>query len=243
MAAPGKEPEANEDAIGIFPLGDTGGLLAVADGVGGHAEGGFASRTVLEALWDATSQRGESQSLRAPILDALEATDARLRERGSGAATTLVAAEIAGGELRAYHAGDSSLLVVGGRGKIKLQTVPHSPVGYALEAGLLPEREARRHADRHLISNAVGLPDMRIEVGSPLALAARDTVVLASDGIADNLTVAEIAESARKRSLVDAAAELASRVRRRMEQPSDRWPAHPDDVSIVLFRLGPPGRA
>ena len=124
----------------------------------------------------------DATSLRAAILDGLERANQRVLELGIGAATTLAVAEIAGTTLRPYHVGDSSILVVGQRGKMKLQTMLHSPTGYAVEAGLLDEADALHHEERHLISNMVGAVDMRIEVGSAIRLALRDTVLLATDG-------------------------------------------------------------
>ncbi|MGI9590762.1 MAG: PP2C family protein-serine/threonine phosphatase, partial [Myxococcota bacterium] len=79
------------------------------------------------------------------------------------------------------------ILLIGQRGRVKLQTVDHSPVGFAVEAGLLDADAALHHEDRHIISNFVGGADLRIEMGSGLHLAERDTLCLASDGLADNL--------------------------------------------------------
>jgi serine/threonine protein phosphatase PrpC len=151
-------------------------------------------------------------------------------------------AEIAGATLRTYHVGDSAILVVGQRGKVKLQTVAHSPVGYAVESGLMGEQEAMHHDERHLISNAVGAADMRIEIGSPLRLAARDTVLLATDGLFDNLEIGEIVEGIRVKPLRVVAEGLAQRVAERMRAPSAGEPSKPDDVTFILFRLEPTPR-
>jgi serine/threonine protein phosphatase PrpC len=148
-----------------------------------------------------------------------------------------VVAEIAGNTLRPYHVGDSAMLVVGQRGKVKLQTVSHSPVGYALESGLLEEKEALHHDERHLISNMVGSADMRIEVGSPIRLALRDTVLLATDGLLDNLTLQEIADGIRTGPLAASAQNLARTCLRRMREPEADHPSKPDDVTFLLFRL------
>ncbi len=239
FAAPYKDADGNEDAIGIFPVRKAGGLLALADGVGGQPGGAEAARSVLEHLWDAALAADAARPLRSAVLDGVEAANRAVMARGQGAATTLVAAEVDGHELRAYHAGDSALLVVGGRGRIKHQTVPHSPVGYGVEAGLLDEEEAMHHALRHVISNAVGGPDMRIEIGPVVSLAARDTVVLASDGVLDNLSLPEIAEMVRKGSLMDRAQELATACAERMAGSSGRTPSKPDDLALVLYRPGP----
>jgi len=132
--------------------------------------------------------------------------------------------------------GDSMILVVGQRGKIKLQTVSHSPVGYAVESGLLDEAEAMHHEDRHLVSNMLGMTDMRIEVGSAIELAARDTLLLASDGLFDNLHVHEIVERIRKGPLAQVMQDLAAQCRGRMQAATDGQPSKPDDLTFVAFR-------
>ena len=235
-AAPHKDPDANEDGVGVFPVRSSGGLLAVADGVGGGPKGASASKAVLEALWDTTLDAPAEGSMRSAILDGLEQANRRILEARNGAATTLVCAEIAGTTLRPYHAGDSALLVVGGGGKVKVQTVPHSPVGYAVEAGMLDEEEALHHALRHVISNAVGIEDMRIEIGSTVELAPRDTVVLASDGVLDNLGVAELAALVRRGPLLEAAHEVVGLCTERMRSPQADLPSKSDDLGLVLYR-------
>jgi serine/threonine protein phosphatase PrpC len=156
-----------------------------------------------------------------------------------GAATTLAVAEIQGDRMRPYHVGDSLILLVGQRGKLKLESVSHSPVGFAVEAGVLDRREALHHEDRHLVSNILGAPDMRIEIGSERALAARDTLLLASDGLSDNLHVREIAERIRRGPVGEAAEALAATARRRMFDPREDEPSKPDDLTLLVFRRQP----
>jgi len=236
-AAPDRPAEANEDALGIFPARGGRGVLAVADGLGGHPAGASAARRALGALWDAIQAASpESPSLRGALLDGLERASQEIHALATGAATTVVAAELEGNRLRPVHVGDSALLLVGQRGRVKLQTIAHSPVGYALEAGLLDEREALRHADRHIVSNAVGMADMRIEVGAVVRLAPRDTLLLASDGLFDNLHLAEIIERVRRGPLLACAQALARTAQQRMARGLRSRPSKPDDLSFILFR-------
>ena len=109
-------------------------------------------------------------------------------------------------------------------------------MGYAVEAGLMNEAEALHHEDRHLVSNTIGAPDMRIEVGPVVRLAPRDTVLLASDGLTDNLRGAEIVEIVRKGPLREAAARLANTAQRRMNTERESRPSKPDDLTFLLFR-------
>lgn len=236
--SPDKEGAPNEDAAAILPLGPKRGVLAVADGLGGQPHGHTASAVALRSLEEALREgaSGSEESLRGAILDGVERANAAVRELGLGGATTLMVAEIVGRTLRAYHVGDSALVVTGQRGRLRLQTIPHSPVGYAVESGLLDAEEALHHDERHLISNIVGSPDMRIEVGSPLALAARDTVLLATDGLFDNLAVEEVVRTVRCGPLERAAAALAERCGERMRRPREGEPSKPDDLTFLLFR-------
>ena len=153
-----------------------------------------------------------------------------------GAATTLSVVEIQGDSARSYHVGDSMVLVVGGQGRIKLQTISHSPVGFAIEAGVLDESEAMHHENRHLVSNVLGTPNMRIDVGSAFRLAPRDTVVLASDGLSDNLHSGEIIELARKGPIEKVAALLAEAAQRRMRHTTSSLPSKPDDLTVLAYR-------
>ena len=76
------------------------------------------------------------------------------------------------------------------------------------------------HDDRHLVSNMVGSSDMRIEVGSPILLASRDTALLATDGLFDNVHPDEIVEIVRAGPLERAAAALAGLAAKRMTEPT-----------------------
>jgi serine/threonine protein phosphatase PrpC len=131
------------------------------------------------------------------------------------------------------------ILVVGQRGKIKLQTVCHSPVGFAVESGYLDEREAMHHEDRHLVSNFVGSPEMRIEIGAPLTMAAWDTLLIASDGLFDNLHIPEIVERIRKGPLDVGVRKIVADATARMKRPANGRPSKPDDLTIVAFRSPP----
>lgn len=230
-------PDGNEDAALVLDLGEDRGLLAVADGVGGGPSGAEASGAALATLADvvvAGIRRGDQ--LRVAILDGVERAQEAVREVGGGAATTLAVVGLAGDRARPFHAGDSEILLVGQRGRQKHRTLAHSPVSYAVDSGYLEEREAMRHDDRHLVTNALGLPEMRIEVGPALRIAARDTLLLASDGITDNLYLEEIVDRVRAGGPEQRAVELAQMAGRRMRRPEGPSPGKPDDLSFILWR-------
>ena len=234
---PGKKMQ-NEDAAVLIPCGDEACVLVVANGLGGARAGMEASSLAVRAVKNAVeSGFGKRGNLRGAIVDGFEAANRAVLGVGVGAGTTLAVVEVQGGKIRPYHVGDSPILAVGQRGKIKLQSIPHSPVGYGLEGGFLDEKEALHHEDRHIVSNVVGVEDMRIDVGSALELAARDTLLIASDGLVDNLKTEEIVGYIRKGSLATAMDVLAERARSRMSEGSGRVPSKPDDLTFILFRL------
>lgn len=229
----------NEDGFLVLEAGPRQLVIAVADGLGGHDDGALAARTALTTLADTVQQcvdRGEAD-LREAILSGFDAANRAVLELRGNPATTLAVAEIDGQTLRTYHAGDSTILVTSQRGKTKLKTVDHSPVGYSIEAGLIDEAEAMHHEERHILSNMVGYDGMHIDLGPTLSLAARDTVLLATDGLFDNLHADEIVEIARKGSLSKSMTKLIEHTQARMTNPSDETlPSKPDDLTIISAR-------
>lgn len=237
MRCPGKETP-NEDAVAIVPTGPESAVLAVADGLGGAPAGKQASYLAIQCLVRAVEEAvRDGAEVRVGILNGFESANEDVLALALGAATTLTVVEFDGHLVRHYHVGDSIVLLTGQRGKVKMQSIPHSPVGYAVEAGLLDETDAMHHEDRHVISNVIGSADMRIEVGSAIKIAPRDTLLLASDGLSDNLHLPEIVECVRKGPLAKIIRELASHARGRMEREVEGEPSKPDDLTFAVFRL------
>lgn len=236
----GRDPHketVNEDTVAIIPYGPGAAVLVVADGAGGLPAGKRASLTAVttlaESLHEAMSQ---TALLRTSILNGIEAANSAVLALGNGSATTMTVITIEGLVARSYQIGDSEAMIVGQRGLIKLQTTAHSPTGFAVEAGFLDEREALHHEERHLVSNFLGTTDMRIDVGAMVKLNPRDTIVVASDGLMDNVHVEEIIDCVRKGPLADAAKKAVELAGKRMETARDGQPSKPDDLSLILFR-------
>lgn len=230
----------SEDALAIVALGSHAALLAVADGMGGIAGSGQAAAIAVEAVAGTASHPVDDPARRrALIIDAVELANRRILELGTGAATTIAVVEIADGYARAYHVGDSEILIFGQRGRVKLRSVPHSPVGFAYHSGMIDEAQAITHQDRHIVSNVLGTRDMRIEIGSPIPLAPNDTVLVCSDGLVDNLRFSEIAEDMRTDRLDRSLASVAALANERMRSPDGAHPCKPDDLSIIAYRRRP----
>ncbi len=228
----------NEDVAAFVPRTPDQGVLIVADGLGGHANGGQASRLAVEQVVKSLENLDpQVEELRPAILDGIESANTAVCALGNGSASTLAIAEIRSGAVRTYHVGDSSILLIGSRGRVKLQTIAHSPIGYAVESGMIDEADAIYHEDRHMISNVIGTNNMRIEIGSPIRMAPRDRLVLASDGLFDNLFPHEIVEMVRIGPVSRAVVRLAGEAISRMLTESAKVPSKPDDLTIIGFGL------
>ena len=227
----------NEDYAAYRAFSDDHGVLIVADGAGGMPGADEASRLSVQSVLDAVDRADSEGTLRSSILDGFEKANLKVMELGIGAATTLVVVEILHDFIRTYHVGDSAAWVIGGRGKMKCQTVPHSPVGHAQYSGLIGEEEAMEHEDRHIVNNMVGNTEMSVEIGSAIKMATRDTVIVASDGLFDNLYEFEIVNLLRKGTLKDIGNRLAENCTQRMNEPENNQPSKPDDLTFILYRL------
>ena len=234
--SPYKETD-NEDCLSVLTSTNNSGLLAIADGLGGLPSGSSASQISINTIESILNKSNHEVQLREIILDSFENANEQILAKGSGSATTLVVAEVQGNEIRTYHVGDSKVILCGQRGKVKINTVSHSPVEYAVEAGMLDENEAVLHDERHLVSNVVGSHDMSISLGPTVKMSDHDTLLLASDGLFDNLYLEEIIEIIRKGSLGVSAMKLASAATERMTSEVAEMPGHPDDLSFILYRL------
>lgn len=239
-AEPGKAT-GNEDSVALIPISSGSAVLVVADGVGGMPSGARASRITVETLAERLDSKAEDEPLRGAVLDGIEIANEKVLELG-GAATTVAVIAIHDRVVRPFHVGDSLILVTGQRGKVKFRNIPHSPTGYAVESGFLDHADAIHHEERTLVSNVIGDPEMRIDIGPSVGLDPRDTVVIASDGLSDNLMLGEIVDSVRVGPLEEAGARLARCAHSRMVNPAPGKPSHPDDLSFVLYRPDPEPR-
>jgi protein phosphatase len=225
----------NEDACLALQLGDEHAVLAVADGVGGHPRGEMASERQVSLLKEMLCHRDvDPDNLRNPILNAIETCNQELLSEAKGSATTVTVVEISRNQMRPYHVGDSSVLLVGQRGRIRLQTVSHSPVSLGIEAGLLEPDELTRSDERNIVLNLVGTQEMRIEMGATLTLARFDTLLLCSDGLTDNVELDDIARTIRSGPLNHRMDTLHEQCQQIMQSDI----GYPDDLSLILYRRG-----
>ena len=161
---------------------------------------------------------------------------AQILDLKTGAGATLAVVQLENGEARPYHVGDSQILLVGNRGKVKLLTTRHSPVGYAVEAGMLEEHEAMDHEERHLVSNYLGFDEMHVEMGSGRKVSSRDGLLVASDGVLDNLLTGRDRRPAPQRfGRRPPPRKIGGLAGERMAAAQDGKPHKPDDLTLIVF--------
>lgn len=234
---PGKETP-NEDSLAFFGVSDDVGVLVVADGMGGEEAGHVASAIAVKAVVRSLEEMLSSHAtVRSAVLDGIEQANREILQLGVGAATTIAVAEIQSGSTRAYHVGDSPIAVLNANRHVKAYTIAHSPVGYAVEAGVLDDAEAMLHPERHVVSNYLGSEKMRIEVGPVVPYSPGDTVLLSSDGLGDNLSLDEVTDAVCNQDLMWGFEALLRATQERMNLPFDTdLPSKPDDLTIVAHR-------
>ena len=230
----------NEDSSAVIPVTNDSSVLVIADGAGGMRGGGQASAIAIECLINAVKQSvKDNMDLRDAILNGIEQANKKIMALGIGAATTISVAEQVGMTVRTYHVGDSEIIIMGQRGRLIHQTISHSPVGYAIESGLINADDALHHAERHIVSNLLGSAEMHIAVGPSIKLAKHDTVLLSSDGLTDNFPVDIVIDAVRKGRLSAGVRKLFKQTLAHMQPTEESLEYKPDDLSIIAFRPYP----
>jgi protein phosphatase len=188
----GKVRHHNED---LFLAAPEIGVFAVADGMGGHADGALASATIVEAL-QSIGHAATASDLLARLEDRVLRANQRLievaRERGVGVIGSTLAVLLTFEDRYAcVWAGDSRVYLVR-RGRIIQLSRDHSEVQEMLDRGLITDQEARASTRRNILTRAVGVhddPELEIRDGE---LEPGDAFVLCSDGLTGHVANTEI---------------------------------------------------
>lgn len=193
----GQKRKLNQDYIYISerPVGNLPNVFIVADGMGGHNAGEYASRYAVETVIEEISTSLEKNPVR--ILGrAIEKANHMIRERAltdvrlSGMGTTMVIATCLGQYLEVANVGDSRLYVV--NETIEQVTVDHSLVEEMVRMGGIDRESARKHPDKNIITRAIGARDTVETDFFNLELKPGDQILLCSDGLTNMVEDEEI---------------------------------------------------
>lgn len=198
MTDAGRRREMNQDymfasdtAVGKLP-----NLFIVADGMGGHKAGEYASKTAVETIVEYIGN-DDSGLLVAAIKKAIGEANKRVLKESiidiekEGMGTTIVAATIKGDKLIVANVGDSRLYIINESG-ITQVTTDHSLVEEMIRSGRIARSEARNHPDKNKITRAVGVfPKVDIDFFETKVVPG-DTVLLCTDGLTNMVEDEEI---------------------------------------------------
>jgi PPM family protein phosphatase len=231
----GPAREDNQDSIYLSTgeQADASGLLfAVADGMGGYAHGGVASLLALESF-----SRTLATQNGAPVPKALQRSvenanlqvyqKAQQLEAGR-MGTTLTAAYVLGDILHLAHVGDSRAYLIRNGHAICL-TADHTSVGDMVRAKILSPARIRTHAQRSVLTKAIGISLFVQADIIQYKLYEGDHLVLCSDGVWSVIEDEEFARVVREQGRVDLISQ--NLINLAVQHGTD------DNASAVVFHL------
>ena len=195
----GQKRKMNQDYVFVSenPVGNLPNLFVVADGMGGHNAGDFASSHAVQILVDEIRRDADFNPIKV-LRHAIETANSEILDRAQkeealrGMGTTMVAATIVGHYAYVANVGDSRLYLI--QGHIRQITKDHSLVQEMVRMGEIKPEEARNHPDKNIITRALGAErtvdidffDLKMEPGS--------TILMCSDGLSNMVDDSKIEE-------------------------------------------------
>jgi PPM family protein phosphatase len=205
-------------------------LIAVADGMGGHAAGELASATAVATLAELDAYSLDPESVVHTATDLIDITSDRISEaisddlERSGMGTTLTSILMLSNAMAVMHVGDSRAYLLRDRELTQI-TKDHTYVQTLIDSGQLSEDEAAVHPRRNLIMRAIdGTPGVMVDVSIREAREG-DRLLVCSDGLTNMVSNASIHESM---SLVDVTACVTELVEKALAAGA------PDNVTVVV---------
>lgn len=182
--------EVNQDYVYVSdkPIGNLPNLLIVADGMGGHKAGDFASRFVVENLTEEIF-KSQEDGPEAIIKKAVESANHKLIAEAKrntsleGMGTTVVVATVIEHTLYFANVGDSRLYLL--NDTIKQLSKDHSLVQEMVRLGGINPEEAKHHRNKNIITRAIGAEeDVKIDFFE-YHLKQDDTILMCTDGLSN----------------------------------------------------------
>ena len=164
-------------------------LLAVADGMGGHAGGDVASHMAIRQLLELDRPYDSPEEARGALLKTLLATNDLLGDivydhpELAGLGTTVSAIIRVGDKVAIAHIGDSRIYLLRG-GELSQVTIDHTFVQRLIDSGRITEAEAKVHPRRSVLMRVLGDVDANPEIDTMIVgTQPGDRWMLCSDGL------------------------------------------------------------
>ena len=212
------------------PVGNLHNLFIVADGMGGHNAGDYASRCAVETMVDYIGNAREKKPIRL-LNAAVQAANREVYARSQtdrsllGMGTTLVACTVMDDSLYVINVGDSRLYIV--EDEIDQITRDHSLVEEMVRSGQLAREDAREHPDKNVITRAIGIKDKVQADLFDIGLKEKDKCLLCSDGLTNMVEDEEILRIIREAGSIEEAA-------RELKDTANRNGGS-DNISVILI--------
>lgn len=190
MTDVGRRREMNQDYVYATgqPIGPFPNLLVVADGMGGHKAGDFASKFTVEVVKREIAG-SRSRKPEKVMHDAIQVANRELIRVASrdvkleGMGTTLVVATVIGDTLYFANIGDSRLYLIDDN--IKQLSKDHSLVEEMVRLGGIKAEDARNHPDKNIITRAMGVKDEAEADFYEFRIKRGDKILMCTDGLSN----------------------------------------------------------
>lgn len=221
MTDVGRSREINQDYVYVSttPVGKLPNLFVVADGMGGHKAGDFASKYTVEVLLNEIENSIEDQPEAILKKAAQMANEKLIIAAGKdmkleGMGTTLVVATIMAHTLYFLNVGDSRLYVIGDT--IRQVSRDHSWVEEMVRMGGINEEDARSHPDKNIITRAIGVKETLEADFYEVLLNPDNMILLCTDGLSNMVEDEEIFSICKgSRDIVEIVTQLIERANER----------------------------
>ena len=226
--------QVNQDYVYVTdrPLGILQNLFVVADGMGGHQAGDYASKYTVEVL-NRELALSEGEDIERCLVGAIKTANREIIKEASrdehlkGMGTTVVAATISNQMMYFANVGDSRLYLV--RGGLIQVTKDHSYVEEMVSLGLLNRGSKDYQMKKNYITRAIGTePEVEPDFFE-VALHEGDMILLCSDGLSNMVSDKEIY------SIVSAKGTLSEKAWRLLQKANDN--GGKDNISVILANL------
>ena len=207
--------ETNEDRVGHWSVTDAV-LMAVADGLGGHAQGELAAQIAIDTLGaafaaEALAQLPEPEAFLVRALGAGHTAILREVDRlalPENPRTVIAACVVQEGHVYAAHVGDCRFYLVR-KGRIVTRSRDHTVVQRLVDEGRIREEAARTHPQRNRLLRCLGgYQAPGVEAAPGVRLAHEDILLLCSDGFWGPLSQRQLMHALLSRPLEEAIPEL-----------------------------------
>ncbi len=189
----------SDESVGRLP-----NLYIVADGMGGHKAGDFASDYAVKNFVEKVKKCKSSNPITIIKKCVSEVNQeivelANSNEEYQGMGTTFVVAIVLKGKLYVANVGDSRLYII--NNKIKQITLDHSLVEELIRTGQLERRKGRYHPEKNIITRAIGVGEEVVLDFFEIILEPDDRILMCSDGLSNMVDDDEVRDIVMEHSL------------------------------------------